>query len=84
MFPEAFWVFEGEKNTLHLPGIKKQISALSTPYPNPYTVYTIPVAKAVILFITFVAIIPNISRNLYNTSTLKFLISYIYLCRSSR
>jgi hypothetical protein len=31
-----------------------------------------------------VAIIPNISRNLYNTSTLKFLISYIYLCRSSR
>jgi len=30
------------------------------------------------------AIIPHISRNLYITSTLKFLISYFCLCRSSR
>jgi len=53
MSPEAFWVFEGETNTLHLPGIKNQISTLSTPYCNPYTVYSIPDAKAVVLFITF-------------------------------
>jgi hypothetical protein len=76
MSPENFWVFEEKKNTLRLPGIKKRISALSTPYYNPYTVYFIPVAKAVILFITFMAIIPNISRNLYITSTLKLIISY--------
>lgn len=64
--------------------LKKQISAVPTPYCNPYTVQSIPVAKAVILFITFMAIIPNISRNLYISSNLKFLISYFYLCRSSR
>jgi hypothetical protein len=73
MSPEAFWVFEGERDTLQIPGIKKQISALSTPYCNPYTVYSIPVAKVVILFITFMAIIPNISRNLYITSISLFI-----------